>query len=244
MVKTEAENGIEQKTNGAQQQQVITLNGQQVVVQQPMTLNNTPTAAVQQVVSVRTSNGQIVQVPNGGYQAMQVQAPNTSTVHIPGLGAVQIMNAVPSNQNGAIQFSNGATQIVNAATPQFSSTQSQQALQQDPNDPTKWHVVQVAAAIPNAAPAAPTAQPTQIASSQTTAQIVTANGTVIGSATLPTNATNLPSADGATFSVDTNAVANTANNTGGSNGQPQTKTRLRRVACTCPNCKDGDRGRK
>ena len=27
-------------------------------------------------------------------------------------------------------------------------------------------------------------------------------------------------------------------------GQSQTKTRLRRVACTCPNCKDGDRGRK
>ena len=29
-----------------------------------------------------------------------------------------------------------------------------------------------------------------------------------------------------------------------SNGQAQIKTRLRRVACTCPNCKDGDRGQK
>jgi uncharacterized Zn-finger protein len=29
-----------------------------------------------------------------------------------------------------------------------------------------------------------------------------------------------------------------------SNGQAQIKTRLRRVACTCPNCKNGDRGQK
>ena len=57
----------------------------------------------------------------------------------------------------------------------------QQALQQDPNDPTKWHVVQVATA------ATAPAQPAQISSTQT-AQIVTANGTVIGSATIPPNA--------------------------------------------------------
>ena len=91
-----------------------------------------------------------------------MQPPQTSTVHIPGLGAVQIMNAMPLAQN-ATQFAapNATPQIVNAA-PQFAataaSTQSQQALQQDPNDPTKWHVVQMATALPAAA-AAPEKSP-------------------------------------------------------------------------------------
>ena len=71
----------------------------------------------------------LFQVPSGGQTI--VQPPQTSTVHIPGLGAVQIMNAVPLAQN-ATQFAapqNAAPQIVNAA-PQFAAatanTQSQQ----------------------------------------------------------------------------------------------------------------------
>ena len=118
-----------------------------------------------------------------------------------------------------------------------------QALQQDPIDPSKWHVVQMATALP----AAQAAQPTQITTSQT-AQIVTANGTVIGSATIPPN--TLQTSEG-TMTVEGSsstlqATAMSVQTPGGaSNGsQPQTKTRLRRVACTCPNCKDGDRGRK
>merc|ERR1719510_2449317 len=96
------------------------------------------------------------------------------------------MNAVPLNQNQFATATAAAAaapnaQIVNAA-PQIATAaaaaQPQQALQQDPNDPTKWHVVQVASALP---------QSTQIAAAAPqTAQIVTANGTVLGSATLPT----------------------------------------------------------
>ena len=208
------------------------------MVQQP--INVQPAS---QVLSVRTANGQIVQVPNS-QQAQVVQAPpQTSTVHIPGLGPVQIMNAIqlPAGNGTAV---NGA-QIVNAvpagsaATPagttQFTTAQpvNQQALQPDPNDSTKWQVVQVANS------AIPMQQAPQ------TAQIVTANGTVLGSATIPAGTTTLPTTAEVNVShVDTNAGATNSNNiqTTSNGGQP-TKTRLRRVACTCPNCKDGDRSR-
>ena len=163
------------------------------------------------------------------------------------------MNAVPLTQN-ATQFAtpaNAAPQIVNAA-PQFATaaanTQSQQALQQDPNDPTKWHVVQMATALPAAATATASQPTAQIATPAQTAQIVTANGTVIGSATLPPNtlqtAEGTMTVEGTSHTLQATAVQATASAVP-SNGQAQTtKTRLRRVACTCPNCKDGDRGRK
>ena len=175
---------------------------------------------------------------------MQPQ-PQPTSVHIPGLGPVQIMNAVPLTQN-ATQFAQNTQQIVNA-TPQFTGNNNpnQQALQQDPNDPSKWHVVQMATAAPAAVTAATVnnltaAQPAQIASAPQTAQIVTANGTIIGSATIPQGATTLNPSE-ATVTVEAAATAVQA--AVAANGQPQ-KTRLRRVACTCPNCKDGDRSRK
>lgn len=164
------------------------------------------------------SAGQIIQIPNGGQAVLQAPA-TAQTVHIPGLGAVQVMNAIPLQT----QFS-ANTQIVQAS-PQFTSqTTTQQALQQDPNDPSKWHVVQVATALPSVAQ-------TQLVGSQT-AQIMTANGNVIGQATIPNNS-GISNATEVT--VDNSAHA--------SNQQGPSKTRLRRVACTCPNCKDGDRSR-
>ena len=227
-IKSEVPDNDLNKSTGIQNQgQIANINGQQVVVQQPINVQQ----ASQQVFSVRTANGQIIQVPNS-QQVVQAQ-PQASTVHIPGLGAVQIMNAVQLNGSPA------ATQIVNAvpanSVGQIASAQpasTQQALQPDPNDPTKWQVVQVATAN--------SAIPVQQASQ--TAQIVTANGTVLGSATIPA-ATTLPLAE---VNVNENPSANTSTNGGiqsGSNGTQPTKTRLRRVACTCPNCKDGDRSR-
>ena len=71
-----------------------------------------------------------------------------------------------------------------------------------------------------------------------TAQIVTANGAVLGSATIPATATAIPASE-----VNVNLNASTSNGDSLNNGQPATKTRLRRVACTCPNCRDGDRSR-
>ena len=237
-------NGIATATASANQavtqQQIATINGQQVVVQQP--LNVQPS----QVLSVRTANGQIVQIPNS-QQGQVVQAPpqtsNLQTVHIPGLGPVQIMNAIqlPGNGTTAAQLASNGTQIVNAVpagaatAAQFTTAQptaaTQQALQPDPNDPSKWQVVQVATANSGI----PMQQAPQ------TAQIVTANGTVLGSATIPAGvSTTLPTAE-VNVSMDGNSGGNTLQTT--SNGGQQTKTRLRRVACTCPNCKDGDRSR-
>ena len=82
-----------------QQQQFVTmnLNGQQVMVQQPMGMNQSnasaTNSALQQVI--RTANGQVIQVHNPGAvgQAAVVQAATPqNSLHIPGLGAVQIMN--------------------------------------------------------------------------------------------------------------------------------------------------------
>merc|ERR1719264_1072660 len=141
---------------------------------------------------------------------------------------------MPIAQN-ATQFAtpqNATQQIVNAA-PQFAAaaaanTQSQQALQQDPNDPSKWHVVQMATALP----AAQAAQPTQI----TTSQTVTANGTVIGSATIPPNTLQTSegtmTVEGSSGTLQATAMSvQTPGGPGGASngGQAQTKTRLRRV---------------
>lgn len=87
-----------------------------------------------------------------------------------------------------------------------------QQLQQDPNDPTKWQVVTTG-----------TPQATQlvtVASAPTTstaqlAQSAQAEGTME-----------------VVMAGDAQAQAN-------SNSSPA-KPRLRRVACTCPNCKDGE----
>ena len=192
---------------------------------------------VQQVI--RTNQGQVIQVQNanpGGQTVVQTVGGQTvvqaaaapQTVQIPGLGAVQVMN--PLSAATATQFAAAGgqnAQIINAAPAQFAAApQTQTALQQDPNDPNKWHVVQVATA--------PAAQP-----AGQTAQIVTANGAVLGSATIPATATAIPASE---VSVNVEA-ASTSNASSMSNGQQPTKTRLRRVACTCPNCRDGDRSR-
>ena len=165
-----------------------------------------------------------------GGQAVVQAAAAPQTVQIPGLGAVQVMN--PLSAATATQFAAGGqnAQVINAAPAQYAAAaapQTQTALQQDPNDPNKWHVVQVA-----------TAQAAQPAAQ--TAQIVTANGAILGSATIPATATAIPASE---VSVNIEAVASTSNASSMSNGQQPTKTRLRRVACTCPNCRDGDRSR-
>ena len=156
----------QQETQQQQQQQFITmnLNGQQIMVQQPVNQTANTAGAVQQVL--RTANGQVIQVANLPGQTM-VQAAQPNTIQIPGLGTVQVMNSMPATQPAnTAQFAataaaaatgaQNATQIINAtAQPQFASS-TQTALQQDPNDPNKWHVVQVACA---QAPTATAVQP-------------------------------------------------------------------------------------
>ncbi len=112
IVKTEVDTDLKVQQPQQQQQQVVTINGQQVILQQqqPQQAQFQQT----QVMSLRTANGQIVQIPNAGGagQIMQAATP-TSTVHIPGIGPVQIMNAMPVGSNPA-QF---ATTVANPTTP-------------------------------------------------------------------------------------------------------------------------------
>lgn len=222
------------------QQVMMTANGQQVIVQQPSV------AQQAQVLSIRTPNGQVVQIPTSGVsrgesgtpagvqQAIslpQVPASCGNFINIPGIGQVQVVNAAGLQQLGgasaAFQLPNGGIQALTSpggpqvlspgqiammgqpgmapgGTPISMAAQPmQQALQQDPSDPNKWHVVQVAA------------NPAQVS---------------VASAQVGTTAASGP-------------TETSANAPGPSNGPPPPKTRLRRVACTCPNCKDGDRSR-
>ena len=168
-----------------------------------------------QMVSVRTANGQIVQVPTASapitaLPGTTVTTPPTvpggvSTVNIPGIGTVQILNTAPQPMAPAV-----------VAAPEAPVQPTQQALQQDSSDPSKWHVVQVAnqpvtSTAPAPAMATAVVQPSQSA----------------------------PSSLAPSSSTTASAAAKSAAPTLNANGKP----RLRRVACTCPNCKDGDRSR-
>jgi len=158
------------------------------------------------------SQGQFVL---GGQQMMTSQNVNPMQIRNPN-GQIQVQNPVGNTQSVPMQASVASAQIISpgqyptpiglpstpnavglaAATPSmgFSGIPAgtTQALQQDANDPNKWHVVQIA---------------TPQMSQNMQAQIV------------PAPATSM------SLSHD--------------NSTP--RTRLRRVACTCPNCKDGER---
>lgn len=160
------------------------------------------------------------QIPNNvavaNAPAAQLQQITTapSTIHIPGIGNVQVLNA-PSQMIAPAQVA------------------TQQALQQDPNDPNKWHVVQVATAqTPQINPVAQFLNcSTAVAVNSTDQQQnIVSNGQTNGIAAVASGTTA------------TAAAATTTVQGASASGQPQ-KTRLRRVACTCPNCKDGDRTR-
>ena len=176
----------------------------------------------------------------------------TSTVHIPGLGTVQIVNtATPQLTIPGAPLHQG-TQVIQQQNQQISipiATQPalQQAFQQDPNDPTKWQVVQVAAA--------PSIQPIQVATAAVPGAISAATP-VINNQITGVGQTAVSFSGNAIVRRDDSSASAVATSSGSSvyqvgssgkvvtdaNGQP-VKTRLRRVACTCPNCKDGDRSR-
>jgi len=105
---------------------------------------------------------------------------------VTGAGVQQVLGQVPQVQQPAI--------------PLVQPLATQQALQQDPTDPSKWQVVQVAAAPQVVQAAQPQIWPVPA--------VQAAAAPAVAAAATPV------------------------------------KTRLRRVACTCPNCKDGDRSRK
>ena len=171
----------------------------------------------------------------------------TSTVNIPGIGTVQILNtATPQLTIPNATLQQGA-QVLQAPSQQISIPAAaqpalQQAFQQDPNDPTKWHVVQVATA--------PTIQPIQVATAAVPGAISAATN-VINNQISSVGQTGVAFAGNPIVRRENNHSSAVATSSGlqsagkvltDANGQP-VKTRLRRVACTCPNCKDGDRSR-
>ena len=92
--------------------------------------------------------------------------------------------------------------------------------------------------------AAPTIQPIQVATAGVPANIIGNQITAVGQNGIALTGNAIARRD----DISTNAVASSsgvqssAKVATDANGQP-VKTRLRRVACTCPNCKDGDRSR-
>jgi len=180
--------------------------------------NQTLPSSVQSQTS-QPSSIQTVQVNSqgqyvlGGQQIMTSQ--NVNPMQIRNTSSqIQVQNPVGNTQSVPMQASVASAQIISpgqypqpvgmpatpaavgiaAAAPSmgFSGIPAgtTQALQQDANDPNKWHVVQIA---------------TPQMSQNMQAQIVPA--------------TSVPA----------------------SNDNSTPRTRLRRVACTCPNCKDGER---
>jgi len=185
---------------------IITPSGQlqqvQIASAQPQhqSSQQTPTSVATQTVTVQAdtnaqpltftgANGQQFTVIPANLQQVRgtnignvIQVPNIQTIptiqNIPGLGNVQV--------------------ITQQAAPQIAVGQQ---LQQDPNDPNKWQVLQ---------------------SVTTAAQPTT---TTLGPGVVVTT---------------TQDVNNAAQSSDGSQDGLQ-KQRVRRVACTCPNCAEGER---
>merc|ERR1711892_1159926 len=142
-------------------------------------------------MQIRNTSGQIqVQNPVANTQSVPMQAIPAS------VASAQIISPGQYPQPMGLPATPTAGIGIAAATPSmgFSGIPAgtTRALQQDANDPNKWHVVQIA-----------TPQMAQ----NMQAQIVQAPATSIS----------------------------------GSQDNSTPRTRLRRVACTCPNCKDGER---
>ncbi len=113
---------------------------------------STPAAAAT-VTPANTVAGVVPSATAGGFAS-------GGTINIPGLGNVQVVQQLPvaaaAAQAPAQILSPGGTQIQMAtAATAAAPLATQQALQQDPNDPTKWHVVQVATAAAPMTAAAP-----------------------------------------------------------------------------------------
>jgi len=169
------------------------------------------------------NQGQIViagnQAVNNNLQNIRNPLPQSQLIQAAGLGGIggiqaipasvssaQIISPAPISQQPANLISNNiAQQIGYTSAAAGIPTGTTQALQQDPNDPNKWHVVQIATT-PQQPPG-------------TTVQVVTSQHNQLS--------------DNSSLGQQTNQES-----------VPNPRTRLRRVACTCPNCKDGDRNYK
>ncbi|XP_032792313.2 transcription factor Sp4 isoform X3 [Daphnia magna] len=131
--------------------------------------------------------------------------------NIPGLGNVQVIPASSLQALTGQQTISAVSQQSQPVLPPGTQIIGQQ-LQQDPNDPTKWQVVTTG-----------TPQATQLVT------VAPAPTTSSGQLSSPTPAEGTMEV---VMTTDSSAPA--------ANSSSPAKPRLRRVACTCPNCKDGE----
>ena len=188
----------------------------------------------QQQITI-SSNGQVTMIPASSLTGLtRMQTTSLANLqafpiqNIPGLGNVQV---IPAASLQALTGQQTLTQQgqLPPGTQIIAASSLGQQLQQDPNDPTKWQVVTTGNP--------QTTQLVTVASAQSGAQLSSPSGQ--------------QSTDGPAMEVvmtTTNAAAVAADaptpgaNSGSSNNSASSpaKPRLRRVACTCPNCKDGE----
>ncbi|CAG0919924.1 unnamed protein product [Notodromas monacha] len=151
-----------------------------------------------------------------------LQPRTNNYVQIPGVGLANIGNAIPVHNLSGL----GGMQMVpisNQGQAHIMQPAPQQIIQQDPNDPSKWVITNVAMS-------------TGVAMQDTSDLYRNFNPTPTPQTVLPAATVSVPaSAPAAT--ITTTKTNNSSNNSSNSSGG---KARLRRMACTCPNCKDGE----
>uniref|UniRef100_A0A224ZAN7 Transcription factor Sp invertebrate n=2 Tax=Rhipicephalus TaxID=426455 RepID=A0A224ZAN7_9ACAR len=188
----------------------------------------------------------IIQVQSlPGLQMQGAAGGGAGQTHILGGGALQALGITPQGNVIASPLQSAAPlsplQTVQAAL--ANGQLLAQQFQQDPNDPTKWQVV---TAQPVAAPAASTTQTHLQAAGQQVhlvqAQAQTLTSAAGGASTPVTDGSGgLESPDLTDGGASQGATDGASTPTGaGSSGGNAGLRRLRRVACTCPNCREGE----
>ncbi|XP_031636929.1 transcription factor Sp4-like isoform X4 [Contarinia nasturtii] len=239
LVQSVPNNGIQTMAN-AQDSQPITITnaqGQQITV--------IPTQALQQI---RPANANIIQMPNmSGLQAIPVQ-------NIPGLGNVQVIPASAFNGGNVLtplqtanlqqnqQQTQQAAQQQGQAHQNAQQQQSTQQNQQQAQQPVQQHQQ--------------TSQPQTMQTITLTPQTVqhikqepqdkwiisnVSSNTLTSPAPQPTVAAASPVTNQTVTTVTTIPQTQTTTTTMNVNDDGVVKPRLKRVACTCPNCTEGER---
>lgn len=163
--------------------------------------------------------------------------------HILGGGALQALGITPQGNVIASPIQGAPLSPVQTVQAALANGQLlAQQFQQDPNDPTKWQLV---TAQPVAAPAASTTQTHLQAAGQQVhlvqAQAQTLTSAAGGASTPVTDGSGgLESPDLTDGGASQGAADGGSTPTGAGSSGNAGLGRLRRVACTCPNCREGE----
>lgn len=189
-------------------------NAQQT--QQQQLPNSTPQITI---AGLQGGSGQVTMIPASslsGLSRLQTGSNMFSIQNLPGYSNVQVIPAA------SLQALTGQQTVSTSQAQQILPPGTQiigQQLQQDPNDPTKWQVVTTGAP-----------QGTQL--------VTVASSGSNNSGQQLSSPSQSGDTGGAGAGGGMEVVMGTAE-TAATSASPA-KPRLRRVACTCPNCKDGE----